>query len=48
MPRKRKSDFDQAFLDLLTAPPSIYPAGYEAATKIDRKQKSERLLPHLQ
>ena len=39
MPRKRKSDFDQAFLDSVAAPPSIYPAGHEAATKIDRRQK---------
>ena len=44
MPRKRKSDFDQAFLDSVAAPPSIYPAGHEAATKIDSKNETRLLL----
>ena len=39
MPRKRAADFDQSFLDLVEAPPSVYTAEKEAATKIDRRQK---------
>ena len=39
MPRKRAADFDQSFLDLVEAPPSVYTAEQEAATKIDRRQK---------
>ena len=39
MPRKRKSDFDQSFLDLVEAPPSLYTAEQDEATKIDRRQK---------
>ena len=39
MPRKRKADFDQAFLDLVEAPPSLYTAEEDEATKIERRQK---------
>jgi len=39
MPRKRAADFDQSFLDLVEAPPSVYTAEQEAATKIDRRHK---------
>ena len=39
MPRKRAADFDQSFLDMVEAPPSVYTAEQEAATKIDRRQK---------
>ena len=39
MPRKRAADFDQSFLDMVEAPPSVYTAEQEAATKIDRRHK---------
>ena len=39
MPRKRAADFDQSFLDMVEAPPSVYTAEQKAATKIDRRQK---------
>ena len=39
MPRKRAADFDQSFLDMVEAPPSVYTAEQEAAKKIDRRHK---------
>ena len=39
MPRKRKNDFEQSFLNLVEATPSIYTAEQDVATKIDKRQK---------
>ena len=42
MPRQRKADFDQAFLDLVEAPPSLYTPEQVEATKVDRETEEKR------